>query len=164
MISCPCIDLRLANKIIESSPADREHRSTVRLGEVREMVTSSLKQSVKKAVKVVRPSQNVAKNKKRNAKAKCEVCNKTFTRNFTLRQHKLSCKAEEILFKCDTCGVIYHKEEYLKRHKCTDQTGLTLLCDLCLVRGVHHMNTLSSGDISYTCDYCNVVNIFPVIK
>ena len=114
---------------------------------------------------VVTNSQiDVIKKKKRNDKAECKICMKIFTRTFSLRQHQKNCSTKECLFRCETCGSTYYKAEYLKRHKCRDHSGLTLLCDLCLVRGGHHVDTLASGDNSYTCDYCNALTIFPFHK
>ena len=127
------------------------------------MVSQSVSQSVIHAE--VTPSKNAGvKKKRRNESVKCELCKKTFTRNFTLTQHKKRCKKQELSFLCDTCGVTYCSEEYLKTHKCRDHTDLSLLCDLCMVRGGHQKKTLSSGDISYTCDYCNAITMFSVMN
>jgi uncharacterized Zn-finger protein len=60
---------------------------------------------------------NRARKKKPYKSRRCDICNKTFTKECDVTRHRRTAHGEdEIEFKCHECGRLFNRKDALERH------------------------------------------------
>lgn len=107
----------------------------VKYAELLQKIDSSKSRSNRKSVKKhqskpARISLKHSSDIKTQTAIKCEVCDKTFSKNFSLTRHMLLHTGEK-KFSCKLCSYKFIQKSDLDRHKATHSNAMLFQCKQC---------------------------------